>query len=151
MVTRWMNAIVLMVIIYLFFWSDIHLTGDWWVYPAGLFSVALAFHLAFAWTLCITFINFWTEAYPPLIGQASKLFGGSLVPLTFLPFVFQDIADFLPFKYKTYFPASVILGKVSPSDYLMGVCLQLAWIVVLGCIAEMMWKKGVKRYAAFGG
>ena len=151
MVTRWMNAIILMAIVYLFFWSDIRLTADWWVYPAGLFSVAITFQLTFTWTLCITFINFWTEAYPPLIGHASKLLGGSLVPLTFLPPVFQHAADYLPFKYKIYFPASVLLGKVTFSEFVTGTCIQLAWTVALGCLAQFMWKKGVKRYAAYGG
>ena len=151
MATRWMNAVILAFIIYLFFSAEVHPKADLWAYPAGLFSVVLTFHLEHVFRLCVAFLSFWGEGRPPLLGHIAKLFSGSLVPLTFLPDVFQSLSDVLPFKYMLYFPTTVFLGKVSPEAFVSGMLAQLLWIAGLTLLARLMWRKGVKRYVAYGG
>ncbi len=151
MITRWMNAIILVLIVFAFFHEDVRLTADLWVYPAGLLAVFLTFHLEYVFMLCIAFLSFWMEGHPPLVEHTSRLFGGSLVPLTFLPAGFQQLSDLLPFKYMLYFPTTVLLGRVTPTDYVFGICMQLIWIVALAGVSQLMWRKGVKRYVAYGG
>ena len=111
MVTRWMNVIILIVIVYLLFYDDIHPSSELWIYPVGLFSVVLTFHLEFYISLCIAFLSFWTETHPPLIGHISKVFGGSLVPLTFLPVGLQSIAEVLPFQIHALLPCLRATGE----------------------------------------
>jgi ABC-2 type transport system permease protein len=151
MITRWMNAILLMLIVFLGFHSDVRLPTTLWVYPAGVLSVAITFHLCFLLTLCVAFLSFWMEGHPPLLGHIEKLFGGYVVPLTFLPTPLQQVADLLPFKYMFYFPTAVLLGKTSPEAFVVGTALQLGWTFVLSCAARVLWKKGVRRYVAYGG
>ena len=151
MITRWMNAIILILIVFVFFHEDVRLTSDAWVYPAGLVSVFLTFQLQYVFMLCVALLSFWTEGNPPLVEHTSRLFSGALVPLTFLPSALQQLSDALPFKYMLYFPTTVLLGKVAPTDYVFGMSMQLLWIVVLGGVSQLMWKKGVKRYVAYGG
>lgn len=123
LVTRWMNAIILILIVFVLFHENVVLTAALWTYSAGLLSVCLTYHLRFAFMLCIAFLSFWIEGHPPFIGHMSRLFGGSLVPLTFLPAAFQQLSDVLPFKFMLYFPTSVFLGKVSRADFLTGTLL----------------------------
>ena len=151
MVTRWMNALILILVVFVFFHGDVRLASDAWVYPAGLLSVFLTFQLQYVFMLCVALLSFWTEGNPPLVEHTSRLFSGALVPLTFLPAALQRLADGLPFKYMLYFPTTVFLGKVTPSDCVSGIFMQVLWIIVLGGVSHVMWRKGVKRYVAYGG
>lgn len=151
MVTRWMNALILIAVMFVFFREDVHLTADLWVYPAGLLSVLLAFHLRYVFMLIVALPSFWIEGNPPLVEKATLFLAGALVPLTFLPSGLQQLAAILPFKYMLYFPTTVLLGKVSPTGCVLGICVQLLWIAILAFASRLLWKKGVKRYVAYGG
>ena len=96
-VTRVMNLIILIVLVYAFYIQDVHLTADIWVYPAGAVSIFLGFHLHFAFKLCLAFLSFWVEGQAltstldlsrskaPCINQRATKFLNAVNPTTFLP------------------------------------------------------------------
>ena len=43
------------------------------------------------------------------------------------------------------------MGKVSPSGFVLGLAVQALWIAVFGGLAQIMWRRGVPRYIAYGG
>ena len=81
----------------------------------------------------ITALAFWTtrvysihEFYYALI----LLFSGQFVPLTLMPKLIQDIAQYLPFQLLIYFPIQLILGKLSSAQIMQGYMMAGIWLVI---------------------
>ncbi len=94
---------------------------------------------------------FWiTEVLPVdnLRSTLLSLFGGLLVPLALMPPVVRFLADFLPFKYMFYVPASILLSKSSNPYFDMGI--QVLYIGILFGIYKLVWNSGIKKYEAIG-
>lgn len=77
-----------------------------------------------------------------------SFFAGNLMPLDiFPPFLFQ-IVDRLPFKYIAFVPVSIATGRAQ--NILQLFFIGLFWIIILYCFAVLLYKRGVKKYDAFG-
>jgi ABC-2 type transport system permease protein len=50
-----------------------------------------------------------------------------------------------------YFPISIYLGKAAGAELWRGLAIQFLWVVAAYVFARFMWRRGVKRYSAFGG
>ena len=151
MVPRWASASILVTGALVFFRDDIRLSPDWWIYPAALVAILVTFLLKFLFNYCMSLISFWTEGSLPLVRHVGLLLGGSLVPLSFLPDLLQVAAGALPFAYMLYFPTTVLMGRVDPVAYLQGLAVQVFWIAVFAGLAQIMWRRGLRRYVAYGG
>lgn len=75
---------------------------------------------------------------------------GGLIPLSFFPQNIQTISHYLPFEYIRYVPINIYLGGLSylESGKLIG--LQVVWILVLFFIANLFWKRALKKFAGAG-
>lgn len=94
---------------------------------------------------------FWvTEVWPvaQLNEMFRSLFGGGMLPLTFLPPSILFIANILPYKYTFYVPVSILLSK-SP-NILIDIAMQLLYIFVLYIIYRFLWNRGIRKYEAVG-
>jgi ABC-2 type transport system permease protein len=58
---------------------------------------------------------------------------------------------FTPFPYQMYFPVALYMGKISGADLWSGLLAQFLWVVLAYAFARFMWRRGVKKYSAFGG
>ena len=152
MVPRWASAAILVAIALVFYRDDIRLSTELWIYPAAVIAILVTFLLKFLFSFCMSLIAFWTESGGlPLISQLGQLLGGSLVPLSFLPGVLQIAAGALPFAYMLYFPTMVLMGRVDPVGFLEGLAVQALWIAVFAGLTQIVWRRGLKRYVAYGG
>jgi ABC-2 type transport system permease protein len=113
----------------------------------------LGFFISYLLSAAITALAFWTtrvysihEFYFALI----LLFSGQFVPLTLMPKLVQDIAQFLPFQLFIYFPIQVILGKLSNAQIVQGYVTAGVWLVLAFVFFNWVWRNGVKRYSAVG-
>ena len=113
----------------------------------------LGFFVSFLLSASITALAFWTtrvysihEFYYALI----LLFSGQFVPLTLMPKLVQDIAQYLPFQLFIYFPIQVILGKLSSAQIMQGYVTAGVWLVLAFAFFNWVWRNGVKRYSAVG-
>ena len=113
----------------------------------------LGFFVSFLLSATITALAFWTtrvysihEFYYALI----LLFSGQFVPLTLMPKLVQDIAQYLPFQLFIYFPIQVILGKLSSAQIMQGYVTAGVWLVLAFAFFNWVWRNGVKRYSAVG-
>ena len=61
------------------------------------------------------------------------------------------IVNVLPFGYTAQFPVNIINGRFGWERMGVGFAFQAGWIVFFVCLGNLMWKHGVKRYAAVGG
>jgi len=79
------------------------------------------------------------------------IFSGYLVPLESLPHWMAGAARVLPFRFMLGFPVEVLVGLSSRASALRELGAQWAYVVVLAASALLVWRAGVKRFAAYGG
>lgn len=80
-----------------------------------------------------------------------KILSGTLLPLWFMPPVLRKIISFTPFQAIYFTPVQIYLGQVSGMEILTEMGIQVLWIAVLGLLADVFWKKGVKKLVVQGG
>lgn len=122
-----------------------------------LLLITAMIFLAFVIEMLIGFligtIAFWTdetEALQLTIDRIKRFFSGGYFPLSLLPVALATASIYLPFAYSFYFPAQLYLKKISIHDGLIGLGVQLVWIIILSGILHFVWKKGLKKYEASG-
>jgi ABC-2 type transport system permease protein len=78
------------------------------------------------------------------------ILGGLLIPLVFYTNCLQSIANALPFAYMIYGPSKLF---VSPSFglFINISSLQIVWILVLGSILLLAYRRGVAFLTVNGG
>jgi len=117
--------------------------------PALLLAVALRF--AIEWTLALA--AFWTTRVEPLnrLYFVFALFlSGQAVPIALLPTPVRLIADFLPFRWTVAFPVELLLGRLSPTQIVVGLAAQTGWLVAAILLLRVVWARGLRRYGAVG-
>ncbi len=119
------------------------------VIPALLGAWVLNFYVAVLIGLA-AFISEDVNAYQWILQKMAFIFGGLMIPLDFYPGWLRAIADALPFPAMLYAPARLF---VSPSiEGLVRVLgIQLLWIVVLGLITSLAYRRGVAELTVNGG
>ncbi len=129
--------------------SNVTLIGILLAIPA----MVMGFFVGYLLSAAITALAFWTtrvysihEFYYALI----LLFSGQFVPLTLMPKLIQNIAQYLPFQLLIYYPIQLILGKLSPAQIVQGYVIGVIWLVVAIAIFSWVWRNGVKRFSAVG-
>jgi ABC-2 type transport system permease protein len=121
-----------------------------------LFAIALAFAwlLRFMWGYWLACLAFWaTRADALLAAQDALVFllSGVVAPVPLLPGLMQTASQLLPFRYMVGFPVEVLMGHLSAGDVLAGFMLQTVWLFVALLICRMVWRAGLRHYAAIGG
>jgi ABC-2 type transport system permease protein len=99
-------------------------------------------------------LTFWTtrvSAIFELYFAAELILSGRLVPLSLMPAWVNKLAWFFPFRWTFGFPIESLVGSMTTSQLLLGLAMQLIWIVIgLGSIS-ILWRFAVRRYSAVGG
>ncbi len=117
-------------------------------------ALILAFFVRFTLNYALAMTAFWTTrvtAVFHLYFAVEFFLSGRIAPLSVLPVWAQQIADWLPFKWMFYFPLEVLTGRVPPDQLLGGFAMQLLWLGISAAALVLVWRSGVKRYAAVGG
>jgi ABC-2 type transport system permease protein len=116
-------------------------------------AIILGFFIGFLLSAAITAVAFWTtrvysvhEFYYAIV----LLFSGQFVPLTLMPQVIQNIAQYLPFQMLMYFPIQVILGKLSMAQIVQGYIVAVVWLLFAIFLFRWIWRNGLKQYSAVG-
>jgi ABC-2 type transport system permease protein len=120
-------------------------------FPVAVFGAWLITFLAMA---VVGALAFWLESATSLFELWMGLFGvfsGYLVPLELFPAWMQAIARVLPFRYMLAFPAELLAGMLPRGRALSELAVQWLFVAALYVAARLMWRVGVRRFAAFGG
>jgi ABC-2 type transport system permease protein len=107
------------------------------------FTMVLVGALAFFVDSAIAVFELWLAVH--------AIFSGYLVPLEALPSWIGRAAAVLPFRFMLGFPVEVLVGLVTPATALRQLGVQWAYVLVLSALAMLVWRAGVRRFAAFGG
>jgi len=98
--------------------------------------------------------SFWTTRVGPLfqlVIAAELLLSGRLVPLSLMPDWAQRLAGFFPFKWTFGFPIEALVGQLPEGDLLIGLAMQLVWIVIGAIGVQIVWRFAIRRYSAVNG
>jgi ABC-2 type transport system permease protein len=126
---------------------------DAWAAAVFVPALLLAFGVRFLleWTLALA--AFWTtrvSAINQVYFIAALFFSGQMAPLSLLPAPLGLAASILPFRWTMSFPAEILLGRVSRTESLTGLCVQAGWIVLCLLLLRLVWRAGVRAYSAVG-
>jgi len=122
----------------------------------GIFLMSLVFTalLQFFISFAMAMLAFWLLEISTLIFilfAFEYLASGHLFPLDVLSPGVKQILFLTPFPYQLYFPIQIYLGKISGAALGQGLAIQILWVLVAYGFARLMWRRGIRRYAAFGG
>jgi ABC-2 type transport system permease protein len=125
---------------------------DWDLLLVGyLFSLLLSI-LIFTIEFTIGLATFWLEetwVMRYVFNIFTTLLSGAFIPLEFFPRALQVALAYTPFPLIASAPIHLFMGSSQYSlVYLFSVLL--IWIVLLGIIARIIWRKGIGLYTAAG-
>jgi len=80
-----------------------------------------------------------------------SILSGYLVPLDLLPRWVARIARVSPFDSMLAFPLETLVGLRDLRAALASLAMQWMYIVVMALGGLAVWRRGVRRYVAFGG
>ncbi|TSD01116.1 MAG: hypothetical protein Athens071425_482 [Parcubacteria group bacterium Athens0714_25] len=112
-----------------------------------------AFFIKLFISIIIGMVSFWMMYVNGLMTFSNtlmKLFSGAYFPLAILPVIFLKASLFLPFAYTFFIPVQFFLGKISYSDAIRGIGVQVIWLIALYFIAKIIYKIGLKKYESVG-
>jgi ABC-2 type transport system permease protein len=124
-----------------------------WSVALFLPVLLLAFLIRFMleWTLALA--AFWTtrvSAINQTYYVVVLFLSGQLAPISVMPKAIQTAAYILPFRWMLGFPVELVLGRLTLSQTLEGMAVQMAWIAGAFLILRVVWRAGVKVYSAVG-
>lgn len=90
------------------------------------------------------------NAFQWIVQKFAFVLGGLLIPLDFYPPWLQVIARALPFSAMSYAPARLFVSP-TPQALLATLGIQLAWILGLGLLTVLAYRRGVKSLTVNGG
>lgn len=79
------------------------------------------------------------------------VFSGYLVPLSLFPPWLRGLTDALPFRYTLAFPVETITTLIDRGRALRDLGVQWGYAAVVTAAALVAWRRGVRRFSAFGG
>lgn len=124
-----------------------------WAALAFVPALVLAFFVRFLTGWALALAGFWTTrtmAINQLYFVPMTFLSGQMVPLSLLPEPLQVVATVLPFRWMVSFPVELVLGRLTPTDTIIGLLAQTGWVVASIAIAMVVWRAGLKRYSAVG-
>ena len=127
---------------------------DGMTFAVFLFSLVLTAMLQFFISYAMAMLAFWLleiSTFIFILYAFEYLASGHLFPLDVLPPALKQVLYCTPFPYQLYFPIEIYMGKVAGVDVWRGLMTQFCWMAVAYVFARFMWRRGIKKYAAFGG
>jgi ABC-2 type transport system permease protein len=74
---------------------------------------------------------------------------GAFIPLELFPSALRKAIEFTPFPLLTSIPVKIFMGQEA-GNFSGFVALTILWIAVFGAVATIVWRKGIRIYAAAG-
>jgi ABC-2 type transport system permease protein len=76
---------------------------------------------------------------------------GYLVPVEVFPHSLRVVIDAMPFRYQIGLPVELLVSAHDRATAARMLLQQLAWIVALLALTLVLFRRGVRRFGAFGG
>ncbi len=139
------------------------LTGDPWLVVAFVLALPGAWAINFLSMALLGSMAFYIDSAVGLsyawMGLYT-LFSGYLMPLSLFPVWLQKVSDLLPFRYMLDAPVKMLLGWPllgGGRDTVAGrwlayktLGIEYAYVALLALAVALVWRRGLRRFAAFG-
>jgi len=99
--------------------------------------------LAFWLEQSIKLMDVWFAGY--------LVFSGYLVPIELFPPGLREVALYSPFHAQIGLPVETLIGAHTRAETLGWIAVQWGWVLVLGTLCAVLWRRGLRRYGAVGG
>lgn len=99
--------------------------------------------LAFYWEQSLSVFDLYLGLY--------FVFSGYIMPLELFPGWLRELAAWLPFRYMLSFPVENLLGLTDRAGSLRALAMQWGYVALFVAALLGLWRRGVRRYGAFGG
>jgi viologen exporter family transport system permease protein len=76
---------------------------------------------------------------------------GYMIPIDLFPPALRATIQWLPFRFQLGLPVEVMTGAHGRSEALVLLGVQWAWVAAALAVTALMWRAGVRRFAAYGG
>jgi ABC-2 type transport system permease protein len=118
----------------------VSMLGAWLITLLANFAIGT---LAFALESSIKVMDAWLALF--------FVFSGYLLPVTLFPPALARIGDVLPFRYQIGLPVELMTSAHSIDLAVSLVARQWAWVAIFFVVSVVGWRRGVARFAAYGG
>lgn len=121
---------------------------------ATLAAVAMAWFISFSISTLIGSLSFFIDSATSIHNVYYGLYmvlSGYLLPLSLFPKWMLAVNDYLPFRYVMSVPVELATGRLTGTAALHALGGSVAWCAGAGLLTWLLWRAGLKRYAAFGG
>jgi ABC-2 type transport system permease protein len=119
-----------------------------------LLSVILGYIVLYNLNFIVWVSSFWfyrTFSLVTIKDTLVSILSGAVIPLWFLPQQLVDFIKMTPFESIYYTPITIYLGQIPPGDVGNSIFKQLAWVLVLGAVGNVLWKIAKKKLVVQGG
>jgi len=116
-------------------------------------SVLLAWLMTFLVQGIFGMLAFWTDQSLGLFGvwfTFWMLLSGYIAPMEMFPAPLRAVLDWLPFRGMIAVPVELLGGFLTPRAALFDLGIQVLWTLILGALCAVLWRRGIRRYGAFG-
>lgn len=119
-----------------------------------IISLTLSWLLSFSFRFLINLAAFWTPQARGIIGLGfifSWFFSGFLMPLRLFPDWVQRLALLTPFPHMLNSLVEIYLGILTNTQVVQVLLMQVAWVIGLVVLGQMVLKTAVRRLVILGG
>jgi ABC-2 type transport system permease protein len=119
----------------------------------GMVITILGLILGVLMDIAIGAIGFWLDEVWALKHAqviVSDLLSGKRIPLAFFPPVLLMINNLLPIRFTISTPVEYFMQKRGPNDIMFDLLCLTVWLLFFIVFTSFIFKKGLKKYGAFG-
>jgi ABC-2 type transport system permease protein len=112
-------------------------------------AAALRFFQQYAFAL----LAFWTDQAVGLERiwfSVMLVTSGALAPLDLYPAPVRAVVPYTPFPYLVDVPVQTLLGRLAGPALVQAIAIQAAWLLGFVVLRALLWRYGLRRYAAVG-
>jgi ABC-2 type transport system permease protein len=117
-------------------------------------ALILAAVLHFVFVYVLTLSALWGQQAGGVTefgGVMLFLLGGVAAPVMLLPEAVRPLGEALPFRAMLGFPAEIASGTLPGHQVAAGYGYQILWLAIFIPVTGVVWRLGLRRYAAVGG
>jgi ABC-2 type transport system permease protein len=124
---------------------------------AFVLSLVLTALLQFFISYTMAMLAFWMleiSTFIFILFAFEYIASGHLFPLDLLGAKYpalQHALFFTPFPSMLSTPIGIYMGKIAGAGIWLGLLMQLLWLLLAYRLARFAWRRGIRKYAAFGG
>ena len=120
--------------------------------PFIVLSVILATMINVLLVICIGLTAFWVEDSGPFYWVYSKLIlvFGTMFPIEYFPKIVQSVLNYSPVYVTTYGPAKLFVD-FDWMTFILIIGAQLIYLLFASLLANLIYRKGVRRLNVNGG